>query len=474
MSHTASRSAPPSRSRSLGAALLLTGLTLGADPAAARPPSPREEAGFLLETITVEGAHRVSPELLIAESLLEPGRRYTESELRDAVFRVRRLPFVLEARPSLRKGGRPGTYELVLEIRETNRVFFGANLELVSFGSPLGLEEGASAGFRLTEESDDASMVVGVRHFVGTGGVLFAAGHTENGFQAGYAHHNLFGRRISGAVEVSRGGFLGRVFPLGLDPAFRDWNLDGSQQVRLEVAVPLSPRRAVRLSASWLDGDRVSSDGVLRPSGELRFFRAPDLSHGQLAARWVFDTTDDPILPTRGTAASAGLTLALLEASLSALEVVDGAGPGPPRVVEEPLPTFESVHLAVVASGARHWPVTVRQTVSAGLRASVGRSRVHNLAAGGELHPSESSTSFEASVALRWSLDLRQPRRLRRGGDLRLEAEAGYGFEGTSPSLELAGNPVEKVDLEVALVYRGSWGLVRFAFSYLEAGEIWR
>ena len=50
---------------------------------------------FLLETLEVAGAERVTEEIVLAESLLVPGRAYREEELRDAVFRLRRLPFVL-------------------------------------------------------------------------------------------------------------------------------------------------------------------------------------------------------------------------------------------------------------------------------------------------------------------------------------------------------------------------------------------
>ena len=90
------------------------------DPAPAPPPT------FPIERITVEGARHASPDLIVAESLLRAGQSYTETVLRQGVYRVRRLPFVRAARFSLRKGSERGSYELVITVEETHRVFFGA------------------------------------------------------------------------------------------------------------------------------------------------------------------------------------------------------------------------------------------------------------------------------------------------------------------------------------------------------------
>src|SRR5262245_45846556 len=61
-------------------------------------PDPAPPATFLIETLTVEGTRRASPGLIVAESLLRKGQSYTETALRQGVYRVRRLPFVRAAR----------------------------------------------------------------------------------------------------------------------------------------------------------------------------------------------------------------------------------------------------------------------------------------------------------------------------------------------------------------------------------------
>ena len=94
----------------------------------AQPPTEPGPPEFLIETITVESAHKISAEIVISESLLEEGSSYTESELRDARYRIVRLPFLLDAEFSLRKGSERGLYQLVITVEETRRWFFGFDL----------------------------------------------------------------------------------------------------------------------------------------------------------------------------------------------------------------------------------------------------------------------------------------------------------------------------------------------------------
>lgn len=474
---------PIGRRRSLGPiaclplllVAVLAGGVFGAVPLAAREAPPEDlwqrQTGFLLEAITVEGLERASPELIIAESLLEPGRSYTEEDLRDAVFRVRRLPFVLDAELSLRKGRRRGTYVLVIEVEETRRFFFGANLEIAISDFPLrlGLQDRGSS-LDTEEEGDDVSLAAGVRFFAGRQGVAFLALRDEDGFEVGYAQHDLFGRHVFAGVTLAVDDSQTRVFSLGLDPSLSQWRLEGGTEVDLEAAVPLSARQALRLSLGYLESDGVTGSPLLISRRNVRIFSAAELRHLRLAASWAYDTRDDPVLPTGGLSASAGLVVETLETSETSFVIFLGPF-GFPRV-EETGPGVSSSALTAVASGTRHWPISRRQTLSSGLRASLGRSRVEHLLATGAPPDSAGFTTYELSAALRWSFDLRHPRRLRRRGDLRLELQAAYGLEATSPNLDLEGNPFEKRDLELALVSRNRWGLFRFSVSYLNAGDL--
>ena len=82
-----------------------------------------EPVRFLIESISIEGARYSSPRILIAESRLTEGRSYSEAELRDAMFRIKRLPFVLHTDFRLAKGTERGRYVLVIAIEETKPLF---------------------------------------------------------------------------------------------------------------------------------------------------------------------------------------------------------------------------------------------------------------------------------------------------------------------------------------------------------------
>lgn len=70
-------------------------------------------ASFLIEKIVVEGVGHGSEKIVAAETLLRLGSSYTEPQLREALQRVERLPFVVQADFSLRRGSERGRFELV-------------------------------------------------------------------------------------------------------------------------------------------------------------------------------------------------------------------------------------------------------------------------------------------------------------------------------------------------------------------------
>jgi outer membrane protein assembly factor BamA len=87
--------------------LLAVLLVFGASVVRADEPSS-EPTRFLIEKITVEGPKAAAANIVRTESLLREGGSYSEEQLRQAIYRIHRLPFVLDARFSLRKGSRRG------------------------------------------------------------------------------------------------------------------------------------------------------------------------------------------------------------------------------------------------------------------------------------------------------------------------------------------------------------------------------
>ncbi len=97
----------------------------------------------MIEKIVVEGVRHGSEKIVAAETLLTPRQAYSEAQLQQALHRVERLPFVVEAGFSLRRGSERGRHELVITVTEAMPVFFGRSFEVGGSGGgdPPGLPD---------------------------------------------------------------------------------------------------------------------------------------------------------------------------------------------------------------------------------------------------------------------------------------------------------------------------------------------
>ncbi|MFQ5349603.1 MAG: hypothetical protein ACE5EG_04065, partial [Thermoanaerobaculia bacterium] len=320
----------------LGVLLLLVAL-LGQGVARAED----ESAVFFIETITVE-TERLSSDIVLSESLLREGQEYTEAELREAVHRINRLPFVLLAEFSLRKGSERGLYELVVKVYETRRWFSQLNLG-IALNDPVDrfrLEElGDRFGGVTFDEDFDA--LIGRRFAVGRRGLLFASFGTEDGlFAVGYQHYNLWDRNILFSLSFA-----------GEDQAFTE-----ERGARAQLSVPIRGNHALRLLLGW---NRSRSDFGFRSQFDSREIES------EIA--WVFNSLDDPVLPREGRLVEAGLNRSEID-DRREFEFFDGT-----------VSRFEfhQKSLAAFAAAARSWPLAERQSVSAGVRGFVGDEPVN-------------------------------------------------------------------------------------------------
>jgi hypothetical protein len=452
------------------ALLLLTVLPARASqeiPETAEPP--QEPARFLIETITVEGPKEGASNIVRAETLLREGETYTEDQLRQAVYRVHRLPFVLDASFALRKGSRRGAYELVIQVQPARWFFFDHWIRAFRFDEPLDLEDSLRTDSSM-KSSFDLGGLAGARLFVGRSGVLFGALDSEEGVQVGFTRYDLFHRGILASAGYSHTVCCVReVLPLALDPTFSAWTFESSRKASIGLAVPLGGRQSVQVSLSERRGDVSSRRSVLvDPQAQLPviFIADGELTYGRAEAKWVYDTSDDPLLPTRGLSFSAGLEAARFDGrDLVELQVDVEGRPFPFEV-----PSFRSNQVVAAVSAIRHWSLTPRQTVSVTSRVSGGRSRLRNLSFRGERVPELDLEAFSGSAGLQHALNLK---RLRRAGDfvdLRLETGLEAGIERTSPGL--GPSPLERFSAWVGLVFRNQWGRVRLLLSYLDLGEV--
>lgn len=457
-----------SRSARLAAVLLLL-----VSPASAQEmPPPEDTARFLIETITIETDREASAGIIKSETLLKEGETYTEDDLRQAIARVHRLPFVLDASFSLRKGSERGTYKLVVEAHMARWFFFDRGLQYTSFGKAYALER---KFFGSSDYVVSQTGLIGGRLFVGRSGVLYGSlGFHQDlvsdglGIEAGYTQYDLFGLGIVADASYSTNHCCTtEVLPFGISPNLQVWDWKRDEQAALSLAAPLSRNRSLQFLWTERWGDAGDHRALLFEESSSFFLEqilGGDQRSRQMIARWVRDTSDDPILPSRGSVLSAGLEYAEYDARN--LRILRFPYPNPP--VEGPTPDFHGEQRTVALSATRHGSLTPRQSVSATGRISYGWSQATNLDVNPFLFPQAEFDVFGASAGAKHLLRLWSLREPGNHGDLYLETEARYGIESSSPDFGLQDNPLGRLEISTGLTFRNRWGRLRVALAYLD------
>jgi hypothetical protein len=427
---------------------------------------PPESDRFLIETITVEGPKEAAANIVRAETLLREGGTYSEGELREAVYRVHRLPFVLDASFALRKGSRRGAYKLVIEVQPARWFFFDHWIRAYRFDQPLDLEDET---FRGDRSSAAIGGVAGARMFVGRSGELFGAFDTRDGLQVGFTQYDLFRRGILASAGISRElCCVTEVLPLALDPTFSSWTFESSTKVSVGMSIPLGGRQSLQVSLSDRRGEAGSHRGVLVDSPDQvrqAFASSGELVYQRAEAKWVYDTSDDPFLPTRGISLSAGVEATRFDSSTLVEFVLE-----PPFDDVQPVLPFHSEQVVGAVSGNWHLSITPRQTVSLMGRVFGGPSHLDNLRLRDRTVNEASVESYGVSAGIQHSVTLRRSRSKDNFVDVRLETGAEIGVEKTSP--DFGPSPLKRFSVHAGLVFRNAWGRVRLILTYLDLGEI--
>lgn len=445
-----------------------------------------EAPTFHIESIRVENLKRASPELIIAESLLVEGTDYDELELEQAVFRIQRLPFVLDAGFALAKGSERGRYELVITVEEIRRYFFGEDAVVTRFTNSVAFDS-----FLAKDLVISPGPLAGVRFFVGRYGEVFGAVAGGRGLQAGYTQYNLFDRNVYFSLGLTANGCCQvQVFPLGIDPTFSSWQNEGDlRETRITLGVPLRGDLGVRLELLEQhseDGERRNLLGLERPRGTLDY---EDLHQRRVELALTWDSRDDPIFPSRGIDASLAVDYLWTEADLAVKEpgLFDRNEVLLPPGEDGLVPDMRSRQLRLAFELAQTWNPWPRHTLSLSARLALGRSRVQNLAildvldcpvddfdcVGNVLRVVEQADLdlFEGYFTARHSMSLWGQRLTRERGDFRFETTLEFGYDRTSPDLGLPENPLYRKSITASLVFRNSWGLFRGSFQIADYGR---
>jgi hypothetical protein len=413
-------------------------------PALAQDAAP---ARFFIERIEVRNNHRVSANLVKAESLLREGAEYSESELSAAASRLSRLPFLLSADFTLEKGTDRGRHVLVITVAETKPFFF-----LLNLAPTLWDESRRAVDYDLDPVSESKDGALGFRWFVGGRGIVHVGVDARRDRQAltadysmvaiGYTQYDLFGTRAFATLNL-------RV-PF-------ESNAEKLISPQIVVGVPLTTRQTLTLDYqdTYLSRDTITILGV-------------DFSHQYserlISLSWTYNTTNEPFVPTRGTL--------LRIAPLYTME--DRAGYSHvfvfPPVPEPPIATAQHVNgYGLDAAAMRYWELSERNSVSAGVLAGWSDidDEVHPQSVRGPLRWRPAYQIVRAGFSHSLWGDASRP------GDSRVELDARVitRQRNVSEGKELFGvTPSNEKNFEVAgsWVRRSSWGMLRLGVGYLK------
>jgi len=449
---------------------LLPILVLAAENASAAEPR------FFLEEVEVLGLRYARPEIVQAESLLVAGQDFSEVELGAAMARIKRLPFVIDATFALRKGSERGRYRLEVEVEETQRFFFGQDLTFTRFTNSLAINTLLADNYSLSPGE-----LAGMRFFAGRYTMLFASVSSGRGLQAGLTRYNLWDRRIFFSLGLQAADCCALdVFSLGIDPTFSSWSTDEDfREISLTLGMPIANDQSLRLQVTHSTssfGERRNLLGLERSRAALTY---RNLVHDQLELAFIRDTSDDPILPTRGYT----FTGVFDAQDFSVEPQIPTRFLGPEIIVDAnvpaSLPDFRSRQLRLSLGLQQHFPFGSRQVISASARIGAGVGRVEKLPVLEEvgdqalLHlvDEESLDLLEGHFTLQYSLSLWNAQKTRERGDFRLESGVEFGYDRTQPTLGLTDNPLYRKGISLGVVFRNRWGIFRFTFQVADYGR---
>jgi hypothetical protein len=413
--------------------------------------SAAEEGTFYLEKIEVEDSSPSVAAIVLSQSLLKEGLRYSETDLQDALARVRRLPFVRDAELALLKGTSRGAYRLRISVERMSPLFVQGSSNLSLFNETVRLRQTGDSLF-------ENGAALGLRTFVGREGMAYAGvGTTGSAYgELGYTQYDLFGTGgyASADLQYSASGNV-LVLPFLADPSVSGWQVGESFAARAAIGIPIRRNDSIRARYAHIQAGARGMAPVFGQPDTPEANASGRLSIDQADLDWLHDTTDDALLPTRGLflAAGAGLLKANTPESFSIVPPPGGPGPPPTSAAAQ---TTDTVFVSLAAT--RYLPVTSRQTVFGSLEGYVGRTR---------LDEQPRDTTFGVTGRLGHSISLWGSSSTSHDiDDLRLETVLEYSYDRAPPVPPPAYRRFERLRIGTGLVLRSRWALLRLGLSY--------
>ena len=224
------------------------------------------QSPVVIERVDVH-ARRTRPDILISEMRLPKGRSYSIDEIEQAVYRLRRLPFVADATYTLEPGIAPGARVLHVNVVDDSPVHFALDVFAVAQRGGY-VETFSQVGWRSYPSHNGVLDLNagGAGHFAGGG---TGAPHFGD-LSAQYTAYGLFGTSAYAGIGVSsRYSSQNRlVSPL------------------LLVGVPLTQTQTIRGTYNR-SGEKTDSEAVA-------------------TLQWLLERSDDPYFARRGFSVVAG------------------------------------------------------------------------------------------------------------------------------------------------------------------------
>ncbi|HUR81609.1 MAG TPA: hypothetical protein VM733_12645 [Thermoanaerobaculia bacterium] len=300
---------------------------------------------FVIERIEVRNAVRVSPRLIVAESLLREGSEASEEDVRAAAQRLERLPFVFAAHYSLEPGSDGARRVVVIDVRENERLWGLVDARFIQEHEPFDMLD--------YDYPDPAAewkhAAAGVRWLFGDGGVAHFAltvlrdrhGLRKNysAYEVGYTRHRIAGTPFFATAIVR-------------SPV--DSLEEKTFTPKLIVGLPLTAEQTLTAEyedTSFRDAKVRIGTATFR---DLQFERT-------LSAAWTFDTRNDPYAATTGT-------FVRVEPFLFMADQTSFSFTRPPQ--QFVTVARHSNAAGVDASATRHWQMSDVSSLSAGVRAA--------------------------------------------------------------------------------------------------------
>ena len=398
-------------------------------PALAQEKAPDR---FVIERIEVRNAQRVATSVIVAETTLREGSEYSEDDVRAAVERVNRLPFILSAEFALENGTAEGRRVLVINVTEMKRLSFlvdGRGLRGNDIHRTLDYD------FDRPGESNDAAAA---RWFLGDRGMLhftlavrrerqsFMSSYTA--WEIGYTRYNLFGTGAFVTINIRTP--VDSVNEKRFSP-------------QMAAGIPLTARQT--LSVEYHDTSFIKD--TLHPFGttlnELKAERVITLA-------WTYDTTDQPFAPSRGTLVRVA-PLRLMK-DIASFKVIPRSTAFQAYAEHT---NFNGLDLAAL----HYWKRSEVSSVSAGVVAGWANvdDRIHPpfLTGTGQAHP-----SYEIAQ-VGYLRDLGNGGS--KGGSSRLEVEGRFRWDQASSTAEHE----HAIEVSASWVRRSVLGTLRLGIGYV-------